>query len=215
MEAVLETQSLLDLRYMLGLSARELLTMTHLSGKINGCSFTGSGVGCMDRALGRSTGEIELIGFPESFAVPLCKSWHCKHHQNGAEVYRKEATIEYTRGAKGSIFTVGEVRRLGIGASLCFNTFDGSYEGPTEVEKIFPWRVNYKRIRAGVYEMTCVRQLIAEGRVVEANWNGKMTVTAGEDIPDHAIDFSQESFSWEWNPDNSHYTETLQFQINH
>jgi hypothetical protein len=105
--------------------------------------------------------------------------------------YRKEATIEYSKGARGTIYTVGEVRRLGIGASLCFNTFDGDYEGPTRVEKILPWRVVYTRIRAGVYEMTCVRQLIAEGRVVEANWNGKMAVSDGKDLPDHTIDFTQ------------------------
>lgn len=34
MEALLETRSLLDLPSTLGLSARELLTTTHLSGKI-------------------------------------------------------------------------------------------------------------------------------------------------------------------------------------
>lgn len=195
MEALLEARSLLDLRSMLALSAREILTMTHLSGKINGF-FTGSGVGCMDYTVGCSAGEIELFNYPSSFAVPLCASWKCKHcRPQSFLVCTEEATIEYSKGARGTIHTVGEVRSLRIGASLCFNRFDGDCEGPTGVEKVLPWRVADTRIRAGAYDMIRVRQLSVEGRVVEANWNGKMVVADGEDLGAHTIACTQEDFS--------------------
>lgn len=216
MADLLKARSLLDLRSMLGLSPQEILTVTHISGKINAQSYRGSGVGSMDPVLGRSTSEIELVNFPSSFAVPMCQSWKCKKHvKPKADAYRQEATIEYSKGAAGTIFTVGEVRRLGIGVSLCFNTFDGEYTGPTCVEKVLPWRVTYKRTGVGTYDMTCLRQIIAEGHLVEAHWHGKMIIADGEDLPDHTIDFVQEDFSWVWDPNKSCYTETLRFRFSH
>ncbi|WP_299425992.1 hypothetical protein [uncultured Meiothermus sp.] len=169
----------------------------------------------MNPVPGHSVSEIELVNFPASFAVPLCKSWKCKNHiKDRLMVYQQEATIEYSKGATGSIFTLGEVRRLGIGVSLCFNRFDGEYQGPTEVERVFPWQVFYTRAGVGRYEITCLRQIIAEGQLVEARWNGKMVVVEGEDLPDHSIDFVQEKFTWAWDPDRSRYTGKLRFKTN-
>lgn len=86
--------------------------------------------------------------------------------------YHEEATIMYTEGAKGVIYTRGDVRRLGDTASLCFNVFEGCYDGPTEVEEVYPWEVFYRAISDNRYQITCCRQFKAEGVFVEATWNG-------------------------------------------
>ncbi|WP_027882920.1 hypothetical protein [Meiothermus rufus] len=128
--------------------------------------------------------------------------------------YTEEATIAYKKGAKGVIYTKGVVKRLDNTVSLCFNVFEGHYEGPTEVEEVFPWEVSYKTISGNRYQVTCHRQFKAEGTLVEATWNGLLVIEDGYLPAECALIFSQEAFSWE-NPTKDGqalYSETLRLK---
>ena len=135
--------------------------------------------------------------FPKTFTPLACKSWKCKNllSPDGVSIfaYYQEAIIEYTSGAKGLIHTTGDVRVVN-GVSMCFNTFNGTYDGPVNVDEILPWEVEYKRVSGDRYQIKSTLQFKAEGILVEARWSGYLIVRDESKLPDCAIRFSQEKF---------------------
>lgn len=118
-----------------------------------------------------------------------------------------EAPVSY-RG-----LLISSYEQIQIGVSFSFNRFEGECAGPTEVDQAFPWREVYRRVSNGEYSVTGVRQLVAEGHLVEARWEGKIIVMDGEDLLDHSIDFVQEAFTWTKDGDKHCYTENLRFKV--
>lgn len=96
---------------------------------------------------------------------------------------------------------------------MCFNTFNGNYDGPVNVDKVLPWAVEYKPISGNRYQITSTRQFEAEGTVVEAQWKGFLIIEETK-LPSCAVKFIQEKFQWV-NPTKdgkAHYQERLRLQ---
>jgi hypothetical protein len=107
----------------MGLRKDEFFGLTYISGQINGQRFKGQGTGRLNLVEGYSVNDIELEDFPETFSPVMCASWSCKKHKTTGtglviQAYKQEITIEYTKGAQGLIYTVGDVRNMDLGASL-------------------------------------------------------------------------------------------------
>ncbi|MCS7067952.1 MAG: hypothetical protein NZN28_04885, partial [Meiothermus sp.] len=114
----------------------------------------------------------------------------------------------------GLIYTTGDVRGVDAGISMCFNVFNGDYDGPVNVTRVLPWEVNYELVAENRYRITSVRQFEAEGTLVEARWNGFFVIHDGPTLPNCAVKFDQESFQW-LNPTKdgkAHYKESLRLQ---
>jgi hypothetical protein len=193
-----------------------VLTLTHLSGTINGCTFHGYGVGIRDLVSEKSINEIKLENFPESFESPMCKSWKCAQHvkPSVAEAgYSSEEFIRYGGAATGEIRSTKRVHSLPNGISMAFTTFDGVYEGPVGVEKILPCTDKYMRTDARKFEVQGTRELLVGGRKVTTDYSGMLTLV-GDQVGEEALagwttDFTVVRFTWKNKDGNAHYRKWL------
>jgi len=183
--------------------------ISHVSGNINGAAFTGEATGTYDAATHVSQTHIDFTGFPLNYTPLLCRSCHLVE-PDGDENYIAAAggnydldeTVDYIAGAAGQVHTTASVRAVSPSSAEAFSTFNGTYQGPTDVASIPEHRETFTPIDRGLLHITGYRKvMLVSGGSVETNWYGTLSVILPPDAPwnpySFRIDYQWQSWNWQ------------------
>ncbi|MHA2635944.1 MAG: N-acetyltransferase family protein, partial [bacterium JZ-2024 1] len=198
--------------------------ISHITGTVNGISFTGEGGGTYERTSFISDVRIQFINFPATYTPVLCRSWSCKRHKLSVPVdgednfllqlggnIRLDETILYISGASGEVRTTGVVRMPAENTLESFGDFRGVYQGPTDVIGILEHRESFVPLDPGILHITGYRKAEVRGGFVEAVWYGLLEATLPSGVPWEPYPFTltYEWLTWDWNPAGQVYQKNL------